>query len=110
MTEWDRRKVYESANFFFANGASSVMKLSPDAAIKVCEEATHHDLLIGKIEGGISHPIYGFEARLDCIWDGTMPPLDSASLQINNQEAADFINLEREQHDAFVITALKNSR
>ncbi len=109
MTEWDRRKVYESADLFFANGASSVMKLSPDAAIKVCEEATHRDLLIGKIEGGISHS-HGFEARLDCIWDGQIPPLDSASLQINNQEAADFINLEREQHDAFVITALKNSR
>jgi len=109
MTEWDRRKVYKSADQFFANGASCVMKLSPDAAIEVCEEACHHDLLIGKIEGGISHS-QGVEARLDCTWDGKMPPLDSASLRINNQEAADFINLEREPHDAFVITALKNSR
>ncbi len=109
MTEWDRRKVYKSADHIFANGASSVMKLSPDAAIKVCKEATHADLLIGKIEGGISHS-HGFEARLDCIWDGQIPPLDCASLRINNQDAADFINLEKEQHDTFVITALKNWR
>ncbi|WP_244102159.1 hypothetical protein [Burkholderia ambifaria] len=71
----DRSRVYDSADDFFSLDGSIVMKLSTEAAIAVCEQAAQHGLVVARIEGGIWH-FPGFEARLDCIWDGADPPID----------------------------------
>lgn len=80
------------------------MKLSADAAIAVCERATQWGLVITRIEGGIWH-FPGFEARVDCIWDGIDPPVDVGAAEKNNQVAAEFIRSESDGHDVFVVTA-----
>lgn len=80
------------------------MKLSANAAIAVCERASQHGLVIARIEGGIWHTP-GFEARLDCIWDGVEPPVDIGAAERNNLAAAEFIRSESEAHDVFVVTA-----
>lgn len=100
----DLQKRYDSSNDFFALGGSVVMKLSTNAAIAVCESAAEHGLVIARVEGGIWH-IPGFEARLDCIWDGVDPPVDRRLAEQNNRTAAAFIRLEGEVHDVFVLTA-----
>lgn len=80
------------------------MKLSADAAIAVCERAVQHGLVGARIEGGIWHSP-GFEARLDCIWDGVDPPVDVGAAEQNNLAAAEFIRSESQMHDAFDVTA-----
>jgi hypothetical protein len=100
----DRKKLYSSAKDFFIFKGSIVMKLTPDAAIDVCECAVESGLVIARIEGGIWH-FPGFEARLDCIWDGVSPPVDFDVAERNNIAAANFIREERAVHDAFIITA-----
>jgi len=70
----DLQRRFDSPNDFFELGGSVVMKLSADAAIAVCERAAQHGLVVVRVEGGIWHSP-GFEARLDCIWDGADPPV-----------------------------------
>jgi Colicin-E5 Imm protein len=79
------------------------MKLTPSAASSVCREAADHNLVIARIEGGIWHAP-GFEARLDCIWDGLDPPMVREAAIENNNRAADFIRSESGRHNAFVLT------
>lgn len=100
----DRKKLYSSAKDFFILKGSIVMKLTPDAALDVCECAAVSGLVIARVEGGIWH-FPGFEARLDCIWDGISPPVNFDVAERNNTVAADFIRTERAVHDAFIITA-----
>jgi hypothetical protein len=98
-----RRGFYESAEDFFRLGGSVVMKLSPTAAIEVCNKAADRGFLVARIEGGIwSAP--QFEARLDCIWDGADPPIDKDGARRNNEIAAQFIKDEMGRHNAFVLT------
>ncbi|MFM0526420.1 colicin immunity protein [Paraburkholderia strydomiana] len=100
----DLQRRYDSSDDFFAFGGTVVMKLSADAAIAVCERATQHGLVIARIEGGISCSP-GFEARLDCIWDGVDPPVVVSVAEQNNLVAAKFIRSESQAHDVFVMTA-----
>ncbi|WP_327206577.1 colicin immunity protein (plasmid) [Rhizobium beringeri] len=100
----DLKLRYDSSDEFFILGGSAVMKVSADAAIAICQRATEHGLVIARIEGGIWHAP-GFEARLDCIWDGADPPVDMMKAKQNNGAAAEFVRSERDVHDAFVITA-----
>lgn len=100
----DLLRRYESADDFFSMGGSIVMKLSTDAAIAICERATQRGLVIARIEGGIWH-FPGFEARVDCIWDGLCPPVDVNAAEQNNLAAAEFIRTESRVHDVFVVTA-----
>ncbi|MGD1326115.1 colicin immunity protein [Pandoraea pnomenusa] len=100
----DLQRRYDSSDDFFAFGGSVVMKLSADAAIAVCERAARHGLVIARIEGGIWHSP-GFEARLDCIWDGVDPPVERVAAEQNNLAAVAFIRSESVVHDAFVVTA-----
>ncbi|MGF6731033.1 hypothetical protein OKW50_003114 [Paraburkholderia youngii] len=100
----DLQRRYDSSDDFFSFGGSIVMRLSSDAAIAVCERAAQHGLVIARIEGGIWHSP-GFEARLDCIWDGVDPPVDVGAAEQNNLAAAEFIRSETPVHDVFIVTA-----
>ncbi len=100
----ERGKLYESAEDFFELEGSVVMKLTPSAAISVCQQAAKRGLIVARIEGGIWH-YPGFESRLDCIWDGADPPIDTTSAHENNLLAAEFIESEIEVHDVFILTA-----
>ena len=100
----DLQRRYDSADDFFSIGGSVLMKMSGDAAIAVCERATARGLVIARIEGGIWHSP-GFEARLDCIWDGGDPPVGLGVAEENNLAAAEFIRSESDKHNVFVLTA-----
>ena len=80
------------------------MRLTAAAAIDVCIEADLHGLVIARVEGGIWHNP-GFEARVDCIWDGADPPIALLSARENNRRAADFIRDQSRRHSAFILTA-----
>lgn len=100
----DRTKLYEEERDFYELEGNMVMKLVPEAAIAVCSSAARHGPVIARIEGGIWHNP-GFEARYDCIWNGADPPIDFDAAAINNTEAAEFIERERNKHGAFILTA-----
>jgi len=100
----DRTRRYETAEPFFELGGSVVMILSTDAAISVCLLAASRGLVIARVEGGLWHSP-GFEARVDCIWDGIDPPASGEQADENNRLAAEFIRDESGVHDAFVLTA-----
>lgn len=108
MMDGNRSRLFNTAQSFFEEKGSAVMKLSADAAIEVCLLAGRHGLVVARIEGGIwHHP--GFEARVDCIWDGANPPVGLSDAEANNKNAAYFIKQEMSVHDAFVITAPSTS-
>jgi hypothetical protein len=100
----DHSRLYASPEDFFEQHGSVVMKLTPAAAIGVCEEAASRNLVVARIEGGIWHNP-GFEARLDCIWDGADPPIDRRGAEANNARAAEFIKSQSAAHGAFILTA-----
>ena len=97
-------ELHDSANIFFAAGGRGTLKFTPDAAVKICLSAATLGYVVARIEGGIWHSP-GFEARLDCIWDGADPPISLLQAQENNAAAAHFIKAESALHNAFVLTA-----
>ena len=99
----DRSRLYSSPQDFFDLQGSSVMKLTPTAAIGVCKEAAGRGLVVARIEGGIWHNP-GFEARFDCIWDGSDPPINRQQAELNNLRAAEFVQSESTTHGAFILT------
>ena len=99
----DRGKLYDSADSFFTLDGNILMFLTPDAAAEVCRQCAHRDELVFRVEGGIWQDP-GFEARLDCIWDGLDPPVDRERAAQNNEAAAAFIQRESEIHTAFVVS------
>ena len=100
----DRTRRYSDSNDYFSLEGSIVMKLSTEAAISVCIVAAERGFVVSRIEGGIWHDP-GFEARIDCIWDGAEPPIDSDLAHKNNLLAIEFIHSESPEHDTFIITA-----
>ena len=100
----DRRRLYTEERDFYELEGSVVMKLSPQAAAKVCRSAATHGLVVAGIEGGIWHDP-GFEARRDCIWDGADPPLSFEEATTNNNAAAEFVESQSKAHGAFILTA-----
>ncbi|MEK9497776.1 colicin immunity protein [Photorhabdus sp. P32] len=106
----DQLRVYTNPDEFFALGGSVGMKLTPQAAIGVCEIATNKNLVISRIEGFIWHRNTGkFEARLDAIWDGLVNPgNDLEKVEKNNKEAIENIKEdEKNGHNVFIITIAK---
>jgi hypothetical protein len=99
---WTR---YADPEDFFELYGSIVMILTTEAAIDVCQRAAWRGLLVSRIEGGIWHNP-GFEARIDCIWDGGEPPLDTQAAHKNNLAAIEFIRSKLPEHDSFVISSL----
>ena len=100
----DRQKLYHERGDFFSFDGNAVMKLSREAALAVCLDATTRGVLVVKIEGGIwSNGI--FEARLDAVWDGADPPVEENAAHQNNLAAANFIRSQPPGYNAFVITS-----
>ena len=102
---YDRNRLFQSASDFFLHHGSAGMKLRPAAAFEVCEQAFKHGLLVVRVEGGIWHEP-GFEARIDCIWDGLTPPIADREAEENNRRAAKFVQEEQFAHSAFIITTM----
>lgn len=102
----DLHQRYEFSDDFFLLDGSIVMPLSADAATEVCERASQHGLVVARIEGGIWH-FPGFEARVDCIWDGVDLPVDARAAEENNLAAAEFIRSEKQMHDVFIVTTFQ---
>ena len=99
----DHKKRYESANEFFSLGGGTLMKMSSDAAIKVCEQAASHGLVIARVEGGCWQ-FPGFEAQLDCIWDCHEQDMDCGKVKQSNIAASEFVKSESGEHDVFILT------
>ena len=100
----NRNVLYDSAERFFEDRGSGTMKLTAAAATSACAKAAENGLVVARVEGGIWHSP-GFEARVDCIWDGADPPLSSEEAHRNNLLAAAFIESEKNRHSAFILTA-----
>ena len=99
----NRAIIYEDPAAFFDLGGSVVMKLSPDAAAIVCLLSASKGLVVARIEGGLWDET-GFEARLDCIWDGLDPPTTINQATLNNRDAAVFVLKMANEHQAFIVT------
>jgi hypothetical protein len=99
----DRSALHSDPSAFFRHGGSAWLKLTPVAAKSVCAQAASHGLVVVRVEGGLwRNP--GFEARVDCIWDGADPPLSLEDAELNNSKAMCDIEREEATHSAFIIT------
>ncbi|AIA70832.1 colicin immunity protein [Pectobacterium atrosepticum SCRI1043] len=80
------------------------MKLSPKAAIEVCQEATKRNLPIGMIEGG--HWLNpGFQPDGNTRWDGFDKLTDKSEIKKSNDNAIENINDDSSKgYNAFIIT------
>ena len=100
----DRTRLYESERDFFLEKGSAIMKLTPEAAMQVCDHAAMNGMLVLRVEGGIYHDI-GFEARIDCIWDSKISiPIEESDAHESNTLAKEFIESEMSGHNSFIIT------
>jgi hypothetical protein len=97
---------YDSSTHFFTLEGNCTMKLTAKAARAVCNEANAYRLIVFRVEGGIWHQS-GFEARLDCIWDGSVPPLGELAAGENNRLAEQFVVDEQAEHDTFIVSTMK---
>lgn len=104
---WNRAELINQADALFSSAGSAVMKLTPIAAANACEIASERGFVVVRVEGGIWHAP-GFEARIDCIWDGDLPPLCDSQVRESNREAANFIRSESASHSAFILTIRSN--
>lgn len=82
------------------------MKLTADAAVDVCRQAARRGVVVSRIEGGIWHSP-GFEARIDCIWDGVDSPVNGDVAEKNNLDAAEFVREESQMRDVFILSIMK---
>ena len=99
----NRGELYARAWDFFNPSGNAIMKLTPAAAVAVCEGAATRRLVVLRIEGGIRDET-GFEARLDCIWDASEAPTNPSGTHENNLSAARFIRNNSGGHNAFIVT------
>lgn len=97
-----KRKCFGSPEEFFKYGGSSVMKLSPDSAIKVCQMGVSKGLICSIIEGGLWMGGQSYQSRLDCIWHR---PYDlDMDIDAANDAGIEFILEERDRHDLFLVS------
>lgn len=107
MKSVKRNEMYSDAQEYFELDGSGIMKLTPDAAVSVCNESTKIGATVSIVEGGLWHSP-GFEARLDCIWHGLYKEMDKQKVMENNLKAVEFINDNKDSHNAFVVTTSSN--
>lgn len=104
LMTYDIAKLYDTSDVFFEQHGVVSMFLTAEATKDVCRKALWHGLLVTRFEGGIwRNP--GFEARVDCIWDGINPPATVEQAERNNARALDCVIRESALHDVFVVTS-----
>jgi len=81
------------------------MLFSRIAAKQICELATSKGFVVWRYEGGIFREDGKFQARLDAIWDRHYLHEGPELLEEGNLRAANAIDGEAEDYNAFVITA-----
>lgn len=107
-----RRGFYEKPEAYFALEGNAIMKLSPAAAIEVCNLALINGFVAVRIEGGLCSMEGGrvmFEPRVNCIWDAYDPSVKtSETIKNTNADAAQFVREESLSgvHNCFIITML----
>ncbi|WP_242506202.1 colicin transporter [Pectobacterium zantedeschiae] len=109
MTQ-NNRGFFSEGKFFFELSGNAVMKLSPKAAIEVCQEAAKRNLPIGMIESG--HWLNpGFRPDVNTRWDGLDKLTDEGEIKKNNDRAIENINDDVSQgYNAFIITIVGFSK
>jgi hypothetical protein len=100
--------VYGDIKLFFDLNGNNLMRLTPDAAIELCNHLKEKNIVVVCVEGGIWND-KKFQARLDAIWTGKKPPMNPVDLAINNDRAIASILEDREQCNAFIVSTLPNS-
>lgn len=100
--------LYSDPNSFFELKGNNLMRLTPSAAIELCNLLTERNIVTVCVEGGIWDNSK-FEARLDAIWTGKKPPMKSMDLAKNNMKAINSIIEDSEQCNAFIISTLPNT-
>lgn len=76
--------------------------LNTEQASRVCAKALLQDLAVARVEGFIKHD-YGYEARLDCIWDSKRATHRDAIAE-NNHLAAEMIKFDNQGCDHFQVS------
>jgi hypothetical protein len=99
----DRASLHDESTTFFDGRGSGWLKLTPGAAKNVCAHAADLGFVVVRVEGGLWHAP-GFEARIDCIWEGIDPPVSVEEARENNMRALPSIEGEEKTHGAFIIT------
>ena len=108
MRKFDTGILYTKHTDFFELNGNINMRLSREAAIDVCKEATKRGIVIWRWEGGIWHNPE-FEARIDAIWDGPDWLKNIESIEENNQLAITCLEEEQEEYGAFLITLMPSN-
>lgn len=101
---FDHGVLYDNGDAFFELKGNASMKLSPKAAIGVCQEAAKRKLWISGIDGGHwMNP--GFRIDSSASWTYNKPDDYQSKLSENNQLAIENIKSdEAEGYTAFLVT------
>jgi hypothetical protein len=98
----DKYALYENSEDFFNLNGSNWMRLTREAAQKVCKQSIDKNLIITWVDGGIWH-FPGFEPR-DAVWYSQKNTIGSLEdLKRNNLSALKSINDEMIEINVFII-------
>ncbi|WP_405471101.1 colicin transporter (plasmid) [Morganella morganii] len=105
--EFTYNDIFDSGSVFFEKKGSSVMVLTPKAAIEVCQEAAKRNLWILGIDGG--HWLNpGFRPDGSTSWTYNKPNDYKPKLTENNKLAIDNIKEDAANgYTAFLVTISK---
>lgn len=103
-TQVDRNIVYNSSKEFYELNGSTLMLLTPVAAIDVCAEAEQYGKYVGRIEAG--HWVKGgFQTDMSATWDAKITLLETGDYRENNRLAVENIHEDHaEGFEAFFVT------
>lgn len=93
--------LYDVAGDYFVLDGNAVMRLTPKAAMRVCDMSTEYGKIVSIIEGGFFHNPK-FEARRDCVW--WRPSIFNEDAVKAAKSAREFIKEKSEEHNAFIVS------
>lgn len=104
---FDHGVLYDKGEDFFKLKGNASMKLSPKAAIEVCQEATKRNLSVFGVDGGHwFNP--GFRPDGSASWSGKTKLLNENKVYKNNQLVIDNIKEDAaDGYTAFLVTISK---
>ncbi|MGX4747403.1 colicin transporter [Morganella morganii] len=96
--------IFDNSNVFFEKNGSSVMVLTSNAAIEVCQEATARNLWILGVDGGHwQNP--GFKIDGNTSWSRKTKLFNENKLSENNQLAIEnIVSDTADGYTAFLVT------